>query len=100
MSRCTIASRPQPEGGVAVALTGAQLLQTVPGIDVDDVQVVDLVHGPSWNFDIDTMAAEGFPSAAHRMLVHVESDPSRLVEWALTHQPAPSGVRWVSERER
>jgi uncharacterized protein (TIGR00730 family) len=49
---------------------------------------------------LDTMAAEGFTSAAHRMLVHVESDPARLVEWALTHQPAASGVRWVTERER
>lgn len=53
----TIASRPQPDGGVAVALSGAQLLETVPDIDTSDVEVVDVTHGPSWNFDIPTMTA-------------------------------------------
>jgi L-asparaginase len=53
----TIASKVQPDGGVAVALTGAELLATVPGLDHTDVEVFDVVHGPSWNFDIPMMAS-------------------------------------------
>src|SRR6266542_5227648 len=53
----TIASKVQPDGGVAVALTGRQLLETVPDIDVADIEVFDVVHGPSWNFDIPTMTS-------------------------------------------
>lgn len=53
----TIASTVQPGGGVAVALTGAELLATVPKVYATDVEVVDVVHGASWNFDIETMAA-------------------------------------------
>ncbi|MEY2433727.1 MAG: L-asparaginase [Acidimicrobiaceae bacterium] len=53
----TIASRRQPDGGVAVALTGAQLLETVPPVYASDVEVLDVTHGPSWNFDIEMMAS-------------------------------------------
>ena len=53
----TIASTVQPDGGVAVALTGAELLATVPDVDPSHVEVVDISHGPSWNFDLDTMHA-------------------------------------------
>ena len=51
----TIASKVQPDGGVAVALTGAELLATVPDVDPAGIEVVDVGHGPSWNFDIDAM---------------------------------------------
>ena len=53
----TIASKVQPDGGVAVALSGRQLLETVPDLDTDGVEVVDVVSGPSWNFDVPTMAS-------------------------------------------
>jgi len=53
----TIASQRQPDGGVAVALTGAQLLESVSTVYTSDVEVLDVTHGPSWNFDIETMAS-------------------------------------------
>ena len=53
----TIASKMQPDGGVAVALSGRQLLETVPEVDINGVEVVDVAQGPSWNFDIPTMAS-------------------------------------------
>src|SRR6476619_2286596 len=53
----TIASKVQPDGGVAVALTGAELLATVPDFDPSGVEVVDIGHGPSWNLDLDAMHA-------------------------------------------
>ena len=53
----TIASKVQPDGGVAVALTGAELLATVPDLDQSDIDAVDISHGPSWNFDLDAMHA-------------------------------------------
>jgi L-asparaginase len=53
----TIASKRQPDGGVAVALTGAQLLETVSAVYTSDVEVVDVSHGPSWNLEIVTMAS-------------------------------------------
>lgn len=52
----TIASKVHADGGVAVALTGTQLLETVDGLDPSGIEVFDVVHGPSWNFDIPTMA--------------------------------------------
>jgi L-asparaginase len=53
----TIASRRQPDGGVAVALTGARLLESVSAVYTSDVEVLDVTHGPSWNFDLATMAS-------------------------------------------
>jgi L-asparaginase len=53
----TIASQKQPDGGVAVALTGAQLLESVSAVYTSDVEVLDVTHGPSWNFDLSTMAS-------------------------------------------
>lgn len=53
----TIASQKQPDGAVAVALSGAQLLESVSAVYTSDVEVVDVTHGPSWNFDISTMAS-------------------------------------------
>jgi L-asparaginase len=53
----TIASQKQPDGGVAVALMGADLLTSVSPVYTSDVEVVDVTHGPSWNFDIETMAS-------------------------------------------
>jgi L-asparaginase len=53
----TIASKKQPDGGVAVALTGAELLESVSAVYTSDVEVIDVTHGPSWNFDISTMAS-------------------------------------------
>ena len=53
----TIASKMQSDGGVAVALTGTQLLETVPDLDTAGVDVFDVLHGPSWNFDLPTMAS-------------------------------------------
>jgi L-asparaginase len=53
----TIASREQPDCGVAVALTGAELLESVSAVYTSDVEVLDVTHGPSWNFDIATMAS-------------------------------------------
>ncbi|MEY2452694.1 MAG: L-asparaginase [Acidimicrobiaceae bacterium] len=53
----TIASKKQPDGGVAVALRGAELLSAVSPVYTSDVEVVDVTHGPSWNFDIETMAS-------------------------------------------
>ena len=51
----TIASRPRPDGsGVAVALTGEELLDAV-GIDRDGVDVVEAGHGPSWSFGPDAV---------------------------------------------
>jgi L-asparaginase len=49
----------QPDGGVAVALTGADLLASVPPVYATDVVVEDISHGASWNFDLETMAAVG-----------------------------------------
>ena len=47
----TIASRPRPEdGAVTASLKGADLLATA-GADRGDVDVVDIAHGPSWNFE-------------------------------------------------
>jgi L-asparaginase len=51
----TIASRVQPDGGVAAAMTGRELLGTVDGLDIADVDVVDLFQGPSWSLDLDAM---------------------------------------------
>lgn len=51
----TIASRPQPGGGVAVALTGTELLESVSKVYTADVETLDVTHGPSWNFDLATM---------------------------------------------
>ena len=51
----TIASKVQPDGGVAVALSGAELLASVPDVDPSDIEVVDVAHGPSWNFDVPTV---------------------------------------------
>jgi L-asparaginase len=51
----TIASKLQPDGGVAVALGGAELLASVPGLDSNDIDVLDLFQGPSWNLDLDAM---------------------------------------------
>ena len=51
----TIASKVQADGGVAIALTGAELLATVPDLDRSSIEVIDVGHGPSWNFDIDVM---------------------------------------------
>ena len=53
----TIASKVQADGGVAVALTGRQLLETVPDVETDGIEVFDVVHGPSWNFDVPTMTS-------------------------------------------
>jgi L-asparaginase len=53
----TIASKVQPDGGVAVALTGRQLVETVPDLELAGVEVIDVAHGPSWNFDIPTMTS-------------------------------------------
>jgi L-asparaginase len=53
----TIASRRQADGGVAVALSGSELLDTVADLDTHDIEVIDAVHGASWNFDLATMAA-------------------------------------------
>ena len=53
----TIASRPRPDGsGVAVALTGAELLDAV-GVDRQQVDVVEAGHGPSWSFGPEAVAA-------------------------------------------
>src|SRR2546423_8418715 len=52
----TIASRKQADGSVAVALTGAELLESVSTVYTSDVEVFDLIHGPSRNLDIPTMA--------------------------------------------
>jgi len=53
----TIASKVQPDGGVAVALDGRALLATVDGIDAGDVEIVDLFQGPSWNLSLDAVVA-------------------------------------------
>jgi L-asparaginase len=52
----TIASTVQPDGGVAVALDGRELLDSVDGLDVESVDVQDLSQGPSWNLDLDEMS--------------------------------------------
>jgi L-asparaginase len=51
----TIASKQHPDGGVAVALDGRELLGTVDELDVSDVDVLDLFQGPSWNLDLEAM---------------------------------------------
>src|SRR5262245_61540528 len=51
----TIASKVQPDGGVAVALDGRQLLESVDGLDVDGVDVLDRFQGPSWNLGLDAI---------------------------------------------
>lgn len=51
----TIASRPLPDGGVATALTGADLVERA-GLDADGVRVVDAVRGPSWSLAPAAMA--------------------------------------------
>ena len=53
----TIASKVQPDGGVAVALTGSQLVATLPELDASDIDVFDVLHGASWNFDLPTMVS-------------------------------------------
>jgi L-asparaginase len=53
----TIASRKQPDGGVAVALRGAELLEGVSAVYTSDVEVLDVSHGASWNFDIPAMTS-------------------------------------------
>jgi L-asparaginase len=58
----TIASKVQPDGGVATALDGRELLATVPdldasGVDVAGIDVMDLFQGPSWNLDLEAMSA-------------------------------------------
>jgi L-asparaginase len=53
----TIASKLQPDGAVAVALKGRELLESVGGLDVSDVDVLDLFQGPSWSLDLDAMSA-------------------------------------------
>ncbi|HET7416902.1 MAG TPA: asparaginase domain-containing protein [Solirubrobacterales bacterium] len=52
----TIASRPRPDGAVAVALTGADLVARA-GLDAGAVEVVDMARGPSWSLAPDDMAA-------------------------------------------
>ena len=52
----TIASKPQPDGGVAVALNGAELLESLPGLDRAGVDVLDLFQGPSWNLGLEAMS--------------------------------------------
>jgi L-asparaginase len=47
----------QPDGGVAVALDGRGLLDTVADLETSDVDVVDLFQGPSWSLDLDAMSA-------------------------------------------
>jgi L-asparaginase len=47
----TIASRPGPDGAVAVALSGAEVLSAVGDIDLDDIDVVDVASVPSWNVE-------------------------------------------------
>ena len=51
----TIASKPQPGKGVTVALDGRDLLETVAagpqGFDTSDIEVLDVTHGASWNFE-------------------------------------------------
>jgi L-asparaginase len=51
----TIASRRGADGAVTVALSGAELLATVPDLDTSDVDVLDVAHGPSWNLDLPLM---------------------------------------------
>jgi len=53
----TIASKVQPDGGVAVAMNGRELLATVDGLDVAGVDVLDLFQGPSWALDLDAVSA-------------------------------------------
>jgi L-asparaginase len=48
----TIASKPQPGKGVTVALDGRDLLATVEALDTTDVDVLDVTHGASWNFEL------------------------------------------------
>jgi L-asparaginase len=60
----TIASKVQPDGGVAVALDGRQLLDSVDGLDADDIDVVDLFQGPSWNLDLDAMSTVALAARA------------------------------------
>jgi L-asparaginase len=52
----TIASKLHADGGVAVALNGRELLDTVEGLDLADVDVLDLFQGPSWNLDLEEMS--------------------------------------------
>jgi L-asparaginase len=52
----TIASKIRPDGGVAVALDGKELLASVPDLETSDVEVLDLFQGPSWNLDLDEMS--------------------------------------------
>lgn len=47
----TIASRPGPDGAVATALTGAEVLASIGDVDVDDVAVIDIAAVPSWNVE-------------------------------------------------
>lgn len=51
----TIASRPDAEGVVTSVLTGRDLLAQLPDAGAD-VEVVDLAHGASWNFEPEFMA--------------------------------------------
>ncbi|HET7488850.1 MAG TPA: asparaginase domain-containing protein [Acidimicrobiales bacterium] len=52
----TIASRPRPDGAVAVALSGADLVARA-GLDPAAVELVDMARGPSWSLAADDMAA-------------------------------------------
>jgi L-asparaginase len=52
----TIASRPGPDGAVGVALSGAEVLSAVGGIDLDDIDVIDVASVPSWNVEPDKRA--------------------------------------------
>jgi L-asparaginase len=81
----TIASKVQPDGGVAVALTGAELLATVPDIDPSGIEVVDVGHGPSWNFDLDAM---------HSIAVHARA---ALVEATIDGVVVTHGTDTVEE---
>jgi L-asparaginase len=52
----TIASRPGTDGSVTTALSGAEVLATVSGVDLDDVEVVDVASVSSWNVEPDKRA--------------------------------------------
>src|SRR5581483_10685589 len=52
----TIASMRQRDGGVSVALRGADLLATVGDLGRHDVEIVDVAQGASWNLGLDDMA--------------------------------------------
>jgi L-asparaginase len=53
----TIASKVQPDGGVAVSLDGRELIDSVDDLETGDIDVLDLFQGPSWNLDLAAMSA-------------------------------------------